>query len=259
MAAVFVFWIAPASTSQSKAEIITLFDASQGNLPSDQIWLQYSSFKGEGSQTSVSTGVRLKSDLDAGTGYSNHELSSTPQNPKLVNPNFPDLDRVRGFSLSFSLQITSETHTRDDRAGFSVTLLGNDGRGIELGFWKDQIFAQSDLPLFQAAESTSIDTTVAARNYVISIFDDGYSLQVDGNDLLGGRLRDYSTFDGVPYTLRNYLFLGDNTTSGGIDATLGDVVLNSNLTAIPEPSFLPLLLGAVVFRCYRLRRPIRKG
>jgi hypothetical protein len=252
-AAANLFWFALIPPCQVRAEIIPLYDDSQGNLPSDQDWLQFTTLGGSGSQTAVSSGVRLESDLSAGSGYSNHQLFSTPENPLLVNSSFPTLRRSRGFSLSFELQISSETHTSEDRAGFSVILLASDGRGIELGFWEDRIFAQSDQPLFEAAESTNFDTTAAEQAYELSILGESYSLEADGAELLSGSLRDYSAFDVVPYTLSDYLFLGDNTTSGAIDATLGEITLNSQLTAIPEPSFLPLLIGAAALSGLRRR------
>ena len=64
----------------------------------------------------------------------------------------PGLDRAKGFALLFSAQLDAETHKNTNRAGFSVILLADDKQGIELGFWTDTIFAQSDAPLFTRAE-----------------------------------------------------------------------------------------------------------
>lgn len=50
-------------------------------------------------------------------------------------------------------RLAQETHNRPERAGFSVILLGADRRGIELGFWRDQVFAQADQPLFTRGEN----------------------------------------------------------------------------------------------------------
>jgi len=52
--------------------------------------------------------------------------------------------------LSFTVQVVEEYHADSDkdgdgvgdRAGFSVIALSSDAQGIEVGFWKDQIWAQ---------------------------------------------------------------------------------------------------------------------
>ncbi|NJR49356.1 MAG: hypothetical protein HC780_07050 [Leptolyngbyaceae cyanobacterium CSU_1_3] len=45
------------------------------------------------------------------------------------------LNRTRGYTLGFNVQLLSEDHSSNDRAGFSVIALGSDKRGIELGLW----------------------------------------------------------------------------------------------------------------------------
>ncbi len=44
------------------------------------------------------------------------------------------MDRTTGYTLSFDLQVGSESHVSNDRAGFSVIALSSDLQGIELGF-----------------------------------------------------------------------------------------------------------------------------
>jgi hypothetical protein len=133
-------------------------------------------------------------------------------------------------------------------------LLAEDGRGIELGFWQDRIFAQNDSPLFVRGEESLIDTTSHLRRYELSILSDSYKLAVDGNLLLAGVLREYAEFGNVPYTLGSYLFIGDNTTSASIDAVLGTVRLNSDLSAVPEPTSLALVFVGTLW-LLRRRRP----
>ena len=63
--------------------------------------------------------------------------------------------------------------------------------------------------------------------------------------LLQGSLRDYSAF-GVPYSLRNYLFLGDDTSSAAANILLGEVILNTNEPAsVPAPPVMLLLLSGL--------------
>jgi hypothetical protein len=228
----------------SDAEIITLYDSAAASLPTQQGWLGFATFGGTGSQTLAGGGVRLQSDLAAGTGYSNHRFFSTPTSPALVNASFPLLDSSRGFQLSFALRIAAEEHTSQDRAGFSVILLDDGGRGIEIGFWEDRVFAQNDNPLFTLGESQLL-TTTDPRNYTLRILGDQYQLSADGDTLLDGQIRDYAAFGNVHYTLTNYLFLGDDTSSASIDAQLGSIVLNTDLSAVPEPSAVVCLVALV--------------
>lgn len=153
------------------------------------------------------------------------------------------MDRAAGFSLLFELQVNSESHASNDRAGFSVILLSEDSFGIELGFWTNEIWAQSG-PTFTHAEGASYDTTAAERLYELQILGSDYRLLADGTQILTGALRDYASF-GVPYNLPRFVFLGDNTSSAGADVVLGDVTL---LTDVPEPAGPALLslLGLVI-------------
>lgn len=240
--------------SPAVGAVVTLYDGSAGSLPSDQGSLTFFSLGGSGSQTAVTSGVRLQSDLAAGTGYSNHSPFSTPGSPILINPANPAFDTATGFELAFALRIADESHTSDDRAGWSVTMIAANGRGIELGFWRDRIFAQSDSPLFVAAENVLFDTVATDRQYVLSIRDDAYALSDGTTPLLAGSLRDYSGFGSVPYTLSNYLFLGDNTRSGSVDADLGRVTLRTDTAAVPEPGTAGLVTIGIAIGIVRRRQ-----
>ena len=217
------------------ADFVVLYDGN--GLPSNQSWLSYASIGGVATQSQLSSGVRLQTDEQVSAGYGSYLLLPTPQ---LKNPALPTLNRANGFELSFSLAVTSETHASDDRAGFSLTLLGSDARGIEIGFWTSQVWAQNTA--FTRGEGVNIDTT-GQNNYRLRIENDAYSLSNDSGLLLSGALRNYSGF-GVPYSLPNMLFLGDNSTRGAADVTLGTITLQSNLASVPEPSSVMLLLSA---------------
>ena len=47
------------------------------------------------------------------------------------------------MDLDTALKLLSETHSTNDRAGLSLIVLSSDLRGIELGFWTNEIWAQS--------------------------------------------------------------------------------------------------------------------
>ena len=64
------------------------------------------------------------------------------------NQLMPQLDRTAGYTVRFTAQVQEELHNNNNRAGFSVIVLSSDLKGIELGFWEDQVWAQADMPRF---------------------------------------------------------------------------------------------------------------
>lgn len=227
----------------TQATIISLYNGA--GLPADQLWLNYADNAalsgGVASQSPVTGGVRLLTDATVKAGYSNY----TPFQ-SLKNSAFPVLNRHHGFELNFQAALTAESHSGNDRAGFSVTLLSDDLHGIELGFWSSRIWAQSDSPLFQQAEATNISTT-GPHNYRLRVLNNSYTLFQSETAVLTGQLRNYSAFSGPvnPYSLNNFLFLGDNTSSASADLQLGPVSLQSSLLAVPEPTPPFLLLISI--------------
>lgn len=223
------------------ATTTVLYDDALPSTPGAQGWLIFgdNSFGSGAVQSLVAGGTSLITNTATSAGYANR----IPILNTLVNAGFPALDRVAGFSLLFELRVNSESHANNDRAGFSVILLSEDSFGIELGFWTNEIWAQSG-PTFTHAEGADYDTTAAERLYELQILGSSYRLLADGTQILTGALRNYASF-GVPYNLPRFVFLGDNTSSAGADVVLGDVTL---LTDVPEPSGPALLtfLGLVI-------------
>jgi hypothetical protein len=175
----------------------------------------------------------------------------------LANPNFPILDRAAGYTLSFTVEIVSESHSSANRAGFSVIAVSSDvGSGvlssIGLGFQDGLIFAQSSSPLFTAAESAAFDPVdVGFVDYDLTIFGSGYELFADGSSILSGSLRDYTAFGGLidPYETANFVFFGDDTTSAQAEINLRRVALT---TPVPEPTTWTLVtLGLAVITLRR--------
>ncbi|MBS1828638.1 MAG: hypothetical protein JST93_25255 [Acidobacteria bacterium] len=221
------------------AATTVLYDDGVASLPAAQGWLFFgdNSFGAGASQTLVPGGTQLVTNGGTSAGYANR----IPFFATLVNAGFPVLDRNVGFSLLFELKVTSESHSSNDRAGFSVILLSEDKFGIELGFWADEIWAQSGAG-FTHAEGVSFDTTAAQRQYELLILGSTYWLSADGTEILTGSLRDYSGFGSQPYTLSRFLFLGDDTSSAGADVLLGRV----ELADVPEPATAGLVVAAVL-------------
>jgi hypothetical protein len=188
-----------------------LFDGTNG-LPTSQGWSFAALFGG--TQTQTNSAVLL--DTAANNIYSAGYSRTVPG----------QLNRTIGFTVLFTSQMISEAHANANRAGFSVIVLTDDKRGIELAFWTNTIFAQSDLPLFTHAEETNCPTT-ALVDYSLTFQATNYVLTANGTTILSGPVRDYTAFSGPinPYSTPDFLFFGDDTTSAGGIVILRKVVL----------------------------------
>ncbi|MDU9049676.1 MAG: hypothetical protein Q3M30_12570 [Candidatus Electrothrix sp. Rat3] len=227
------------------AKKILLYDATVGQLPSEQPWLTYFA-DGTFNQQVVTDGVWLQTNLGNHAGFSNYYVLTK----LLENPFFPSLNKDQGVSLQFELQLYSENHNTADRAGFSVILLDSNRQGVEISFWEDEIWAQRDAPLFTHGESVDFVTTGSMKSYRLTLNTDSYSLYEGGKQILTGTIKDYTSFSGSldPYEFPNFLFLGDNTTSAMAEVILGTVLLQSDTqleSAFPWSLFLPSFTGAV--------------
>jgi hypothetical protein len=160
----------------------------------------------------------------------------------------PVLDRTTGYTLTFDVRINAENHPDTDRAGFSVIVLGNDNKGVELGFWSNEIWAQTDSPLFTHGTGAAFNTTSGVIRYDLNILGSTYALSSGGSPITSGAVKDYSSF-GAPYTTANFLFFGDNTTSAD-----GSSFLSYVAVTVPEPGTVALLVAAAVAAAVLLRR-----
>ncbi|MBW4646456.1 MAG: VCBS repeat-containing protein [Goleter apudmare HA4340-LM2] len=215
------------------------------------------------SATNNATNLVTNNNDSTYAGYFNYGINGTSLTATPLNPLFPTLDRNTGFVISFGLQVNAQTLTasanknndgKTDRAGFSFIVLGEDKKGIELGFLTDRIFAQDDgttqknpslepdtsgnpnKTLFTQAEGVDFNTTKLV-NYNLAILGDQYTLSADGVATLTGKVRDYSAF--VPPTIGaftlpnvyekpNFLFFGDGTPSAGTNSNLAYVEVTTS-------------------------------
>lgn len=191
-----------------------LFDASLNTLPSSQSWA-FAAFKSSEGPALTNNSVYLDTTSSA-LAFAGHARNA----PAALNRRF-------GFALQFCLQLQSEIHMSIHRAGFSLIVLDQDHRGIELGFWTNCIFAQTDAPLFNQGETINYDTTAEMVDYMLVIGPTNYSLHAGTQPLLSGPVRDYSAFDGIPdpYGIPNFLFFGDNTSSAAAAASVRRIIL----------------------------------
>lgn len=224
-----------------------LYDSLLTSTPDGQGWLAYASTnpfttrQSLGSETNGSgetiryTRLTTRYSTTATTaraGHSNYQ----PLSASLVNKTFPVLNRSLGFNLSFRLRINDEMHSSIDRAGYSVTLLGSDSKGVELGFWKDEIWAQRDgTSLFtHSITERALRATTQWVSYDLLVLGDKYYLSANSSVILQGTTKNYGAFNhvaaGLPYDSyeqTNFLFLGDNTSSAGSSSDLASLVINT--------------------------------
>jgi len=191
---------------QTKAQ--ALYDAGLRTFPEAQGW----SYAALGAVTKTLTNNSVLLDTSA--------TPSTQAGWSQIIPG--SLNRTNGFTLLVSALLDSESHSSTNRAGFSLIVLGDDKRGIELGFWTNAVFAQSDSPLFTHAEEAIVSTTTSSVNFALTILATNYVLRADGATILSGPVRDYTAFSGFPnpYRTPNFIFFGDDTTSAGASVNI---------------------------------------
>jgi hypothetical protein len=218
--AVLILGLTPFSLDQkgaSAAPVLTtktliLYDAASGAIPSAPL-MGFLDFPQNTASLSYTDGTTVLDTTAAGSDtYAGWVATAA------ASQGFPILDRTAGFQVNFTVQVEDETHSSDHRAGFSFIVLGQDGKGIELGFWEDQIWAQADERtggLFTRAEGVPFPVSAGLTEYQVTVAGDSYTLTAKGETILIGPLREYSGFSGFPdpYETPNFLFLGDNTTS----------------------------------------------
>jgi hypothetical protein len=200
----------------------------------------------------------------ASGGATTLDTTTTPGTYAGYSPNsVPTLDRTTGYTVSFTAQVLSENHTTSgtadkngdgiaDRAGFSIIVLSSDKKGIELGFWNNEIWAQEDGTtqanpstdpsasnnqlLFTHAEGATFNTTASLIAYDLIVLGDTYTLSTGGTTILSGKLRDYTAVNLIPnpYKTPNLIFLGDGTTSASAKVKLSAVSVTTNSSFAPQ-------------------------
>ncbi len=252
VAAVIRLLLPPLALVASPVFAALLYDPASGQLPNEYApgpWsyaqvtdtLSFSTTVVPPVTAAVSGGV-LGFDTTGGTVRAGWSRSDTT------------LDRTVGYTLSFGVQIGSETHVSTDRAGFSVIALSSDLQGIELAFWSDEVWAQH--AGFTHGEGTvAFNPAGAMISYALTIQGTGYTLRANDTEVLSGSLRNYSA-GGFPYTTPNLVFFGDDTFSASADVDLGSI----SLAAVPEPAEWSALTGlaALAFAAGRRWRAARR-
>lgn len=229
---------------------VTRYDGSLNTTPDNNQGWSYLATGGTQSASGGATTLNTTANSGFGAGY----FSNTGWTPVL--------DRTTGYTIDFTAQVVSEDHTTSgtadkngdgigDRAGFSIIALSNDKKGIELGFWQNEIWAQEDGTtqanpssspstsspgntklLFTHAEGATFNTTTGLIPYSLSVLGNNYTLSTGNTTILSGKLRDYTAFSGSPdpYETPNLIFLGDDNTSANANIRLSSVSVTTNST-----------------------------
>jgi len=200
-----------------------LYDADAATLPTGQGW-SFLAIPALAQETRVAGGAQLDTWALDGISAGWSRLSPVM------------LDRERGFLLSLELELLDEAHVSPNRAGFSLVVLGSDRKGIEIGFWTNRVWAQSDFPMFTQAEGAEVAVAGGRRRIGLTMTGDDYTAWIDDAVVLRGPVRDYTPFVGPidPYETPNFIFVGDNTGSARARVRLHRVQLSLAPEALPE-------------------------
>jgi hypothetical protein len=220
------------ATSFTDAKTLVLYDAASGDLPSTSL-MAFTDFPSGTASPTYAEGATV---LDT-TVSGEETFAGWVTSPTTIS-GFPILDRMTGVQVNFTLEMESETHGNSHRAGFSVIILDQEAKGIEIAFWENQIWVQSDENtggLFKHGEGIAYATTAGLTNYQVTIVEDTYTLTANSEQLLTGPLRDYRSFSGFPdpYEMPNFLFLGDDSTSSQARVRLSFVSITGTEPAVP--------------------------
>lgn len=218
----------PLQTIYSAPQAITtlLYDSTLGTTPSQQNFsYQAIGFPVQASQT-YSAPVTVLDTTSQLSDYAGYTVTQAVM---------PTLSQVDGFQLTFDLRLIAESHSNNDRAGFSLILLSEDLYGVEMAFWENEIWVQEgNGQLFIHAEGVAYNTTTGLTNYELTVISNTYQLAANGVPLLSGSLRQYTDWVAPfglpdPYEQPNQLFLGDDTSSAGAEVWLGDVSISTDI------------------------------
>ncbi|HEY1921517.1 MAG TPA: hypothetical protein VGG44_02030, partial [Tepidisphaeraceae bacterium] len=132
-----------AASSVFASQTISLYQGSGTTAPGTP-WLFAFTSGASATSANGTTTLDTTSNFNLKNGYSN----TFPIINTLVDSSFPTLSPTDGFTVSFDVQLNSESHTigntvNSNRAGFDVIVLGSDAKGVELGFWTGDVWAQN--------------------------------------------------------------------------------------------------------------------
>lgn len=191
-------------TAAAQASAATLYDATATAVEMNQAPWNWSYLSLPSSSTHSFDTPTLQTTLTSSTANSAGYSITTPS-----------LNLPTGFGAQFKIDVKSESHTSNNRAGTSFILLSSNSTGIELAFWPNEIWAQNDnnqTGYFTHGEGNTTLTTSGLHTYLLTMNLTSYTLYQDDLSVLTGPLRNYSGYPNPVYSQKNFLFLGDDTT-----------------------------------------------
>lgn len=212
-----------AATPGNTAPVV-LYDGTQ--TPAQQQWLYLSTSRSAVVTPTVSGSLlNTSSDNRIQAGY--FKESPIP------------LNRTNGYTVKFKVRVYSQSSASNDRAGFTMIVNSNSPEGtqpfgIQLGFWKNSIWAYN-VGFTRGEETGSFVTGYPWRSYTLAVQGDQYQLFTNGlpQPILQGSLRQYTGFTPPPgfpspYTRPNLIFIGDDTKSASAKVTIGRIEVDAN-------------------------------
>jgi hypothetical protein len=216
-----------AQSSSERFSEIVLYDASPGTDPDQQGWIFLSStFSQSQTVRFTENGIHTFStlaNLSESAGYFGNQ-----------HPRIDLLSAENGFAVEIELQILDEQHQSENRGGFNIIILSDDGTGVELAFWEDSVWVYNTQ--FEIEERAEYNTTDRLTRYRIEFANRQYFIFADDQPLFSGPLRDYSP-SGIPYSYKNFIFFGDDTSSAGAEVNISRIVLLSEMKPKSDEHF----------------------
>ncbi|QDU33425.1 hypothetical protein KS4_14710 [Poriferisphaera corsica] len=240
----------------STVEGSMLYDASLNTSASAQGFTLGQNPPSGGASTATFNSDYTRIDSSGATGEQIGYFSLNPFAPAITHPGMLTVDAASGFTLNFNLMIEEESHVHGGRAGFSIIILDDNSKGMEIGFWDDEVFVYHDDTtgsLFTKGESAVFDTTTGMIDYELQVLGSSYQLKANGSKILTGAVRDYTAFSGPidPYEYENFIFWGDDTGSASSISRLGSMEI---LASVPEPGTMMVLGGLLAGALARRRQ-----
>lgn len=210
-----------------------LYDAELGTLPGQQRWTYLPDPLNAQATQTAPDGFAATLNTPTASDKAGYFSGLPPFFPN--HPGVGTLNRATGITLNFRVRLREESHANTNRAGFSVIVITSDLKGLELGFWSDEIWAQSDSPMFTHGEGVKMGVANKVLRLALRLEGDGYTLTDDSGVILSGPLRNYSSF-GAPYSFPNFVFFGDDTTSASARVEISRIALGGDRVFPPTLS-----------------------
>lgn len=196
--------MAPALCAASSSGV--LFSANTNPDPTDAMWGWYSVGEVKPKDATIDT---LADRRDVSGWSIDLKRQAVPQ---------------EGVDLVVVFDLAKESHTSENRAGFTIALTTAEGKSVVVNVWESKVWLVGHEPMTKRADAADLK---GSGRHEIKLEKAAGEAAVSVDGQLVGRvpLRDFSTIAGVPsgYLEKGSLFIGDASTAAGCQATLQSV------------------------------------